>query len=203
MHVCEHIIKLSCHLPASGSEDFLTLSNHCYRSTLYPFLNGRSDAKNRENSVADIIECVACSEVRPVIWILISACGHSYCFSCVPNLCTICTSDEQFFPPRCCRHPMDLEKGKAHLPRPTQILFDQKALEYTTPNRTFCCNPHCSTFVPPKNYQRDRAVCPKCRTATCTICKNNGHPRDCPQDTATQQLREVARAEGWRQCRMV
>lgn len=158
------------------------------------------NTKDGTTQLAKTVECVSCSEIRPVVWSLVSACGHAYCSSCVAKLFTNCIKDEQLFPPRCCRQPMDLEQGKAHLPRPAQLLFDQKTLEYTTPNRTYCCNAHCSTFVLPENYSGDWAVCSRCRTATCIICKNDAHPGDCPQDTATQQLREAAVAAGWRQC---
>ncbi|XMA18656.1 hypothetical protein WAI453_011447 [Rhynchosporium graminicola] len=39
-----------------------------------------------------------------------------------------------------------------------------------------------------------------CFTVTCKICKGPAHQHDCPQDAATQQVLQLAAAEGWKRC---
>ncbi|KAK1838844.1 ibr domain-containing protein [Colletotrichum chrysophilum] len=79
--------------------------------------------------------------------------------------------------------------------------FRAKEVEFSTPNRTYCHQPTCSTFVPVEFIKNDIATCPRCVYKTCAICKGADHQgKDCSQDTATQFLLQVAAENGWQRC---
>ncbi|TDZ20541.1 hypothetical protein Cob_v006699 [Colletotrichum orbiculare MAFF 240422] len=79
--------------------------------------------------------------------------------------------------------------------------FQAKAVEFSTPNRTYCHKPTCSTFIPKEFIKDDIAFCQRCGYRTCVMCKGAEHKnQDCAQDTLTQSLLQVAAANGWQRC---
>ena len=109
--------------------------------------------------------------------------------------------DESLMPPRCCG-----QKIPIHFPRMTlteKQTFEEKLLEYSTVDRLYCSRPTCSTFIPPQTIVNSIGTCPKltCRTQTCSMCKAASHGNlDCPKDTATAAVLDVAKQEGWTRC---
>ncbi|TDZ60526.1 hypothetical protein CTRI78_v004898 [Colletotrichum trifolii] len=66
--------------------------------------------------------------------------------------------------------------------------FQAKAVEFSTPNRTYCHKPTCSTFIPKEFIKDDIAFCQRCGYRTCVMCKGAEHKnQDCAQDTLTQR----------------
>ena len=144
--------------------------------------------------------CVACTDVLAWKELAEAPCGHTYCRECVSGLFRNAMTDESLFPPRCCRQALSVEKMTPILGEDLAIRFSAKAVEFSTPVRTYCHDARCSAFIPPNSIKGEVARCPECRKRTCTMCKAARHQGDCPQDAALQQVLEVAQGEGWRRC---
>ncbi len=145
-------------------------------------------------------DCTVCHETCHFFDILPIPCGHEYCRNCLEQLYTTTLSDESLFPVRCCNQEIPLEEVSPFL---TGALFEKfkiKAIEYGTVDRTYCSNSACARFIPPTEIADDVAVCTKCHTRTCSMCKHGAHLGDCPADTALQQLLDVAHDFGWQRC---
>ena len=104
------------------------------------------------------------------------------------------------FPTRCCRRGIPLTSAKLYLKPAFVCKFEQKTIEFKSPHRTYCSLSTCSSFITWVSITGEQATCTVCGTITCTICKSDAHSGDCPEDTATQQLLETAREEGWQLC---
>lgn len=144
--------------------------------------------------------CTACDLSKPLFDVCQAPCGHFYCQGCIQTLFKLSTTDETLFPPRCCREPIPLQSVKIYLDSTVVRLFEEKRIEFETKDRTYCSQATCSSFIAAVNVSDERATCKHCGTQTCTICKNNAHDGDCPQDIATQQALEAAREHGWQRC---
>ncbi|KAL2022089.1 hypothetical protein VTK56DRAFT_6133 [Thermocarpiscus australiensis] len=146
--------------------------------------------------------CVACCEE---FWtgnlLACPSCDHEYCRNCLQDLFRASLTDETLFPPRCCGEAIPLEECLRFLPSTLVEQFRAKKVEFETPNRTYCHQPNCASFIPPESISGDVATCVKCLTTTCTICKGPSHGGDdCPDDPATQALAELAAQQGWQKC---
>ncbi len=159
-----------------------------------------SRKERQEGSSAPDHSCVSCNDDYPSSDIARCPCSHEYCMECLGTLVRTSLVDESLFPPRCCGQPISIDSLRAVLPPELVGEFLAKKLEMDTPDRTYCHQPTCSTFVPKQFIQGDVATCVRCSEKTCVICKGTTHEGDCPQDTATQELLEVAAKRGWRRC---
>ena len=145
-------------------------------------------------------QCISCDVRRSVIDVYQAPCDHGYCRDCLHTLFELSTTDETLFPPRCCRQEMPLSSVRSYLSTELVDTFEEKAIEYRTPNRTYCSQPTCSAFIPLGNIENENAACSVCAFITCTICKSPAHEGDCPEDTTTQQVLDLAQEEGWQRC---
>jgi hypothetical protein len=75
--------------------------------------------------------------------------------------------------------------------------YEQKKVEFETPDRTYCSNPLCSAFIRREDITNERATCPDCRAVICTTCKAPSHEDDCPADIGLQQALQTADENGW------
>ena len=157
-------------------------------------------ASRQKTSTAVHLQCTACDMEKPLFNIFQTPCGHHYCQECLQTLFELSTTDETLFPPRCCRQEIPFPSVKIYLSPALLHKFALKSIEFKTSDRTYCSRPACSSFIASVNITGERATCTACGTHTCTICKNNAHDGDCPEDTATQQLLETAREQGWQRC---
>ncbi|RYO73876.1 hypothetical protein DL764_011042 [Monosporascus ibericus] len=154
--------------------------------------------------------CEACGERKHFAELARAPCRHEYCRGCLSRLFEGATVDETLFPPRCCRQPIPLRQNLVFLDADVAQRFRRKAVEFSTPNRTYCHNRSCQAFVPPSRYapddgdERGRAVaacCAECGARTCTECKAAAHGGgDCPNDVQLQQVIQLARDQGWQRC---
>ncbi|RYP54640.1 hypothetical protein DL770_010955 [Monosporascus sp. CRB-9-2] len=154
--------------------------------------------------------CVACGESKHFAELARAPCRHEYCGECLSRLFEGATVDETLFPPRCCRQPIPLQQNLVFLDAAVAQRFRRKAVEFSTPNRTYCHNRRCRAFVPPSRYVRDdgdkrgiavAARCGECGARTCTECKGAAHGGgDCPNDVQLQQVIQLAREQGWQRC---
>ena len=144
--------------------------------------------------------CTACDSKKSLFDVFRAPCGHDYCKECLSTLFQLATTDETLFPPRCCRQEIPLQLVKLYLSSTLFRTFEKKSIEFKSSNRTYCCQPTCSSFISSDNVSGERATCTACGAHTCTICKNNTHHGDCPQDAAIQQTLETGREQGWQRC---
>lgn len=145
-------------------------------------------------------QCVACQERKHTFDVLEAPCHHIYCRDCVSDLFQTSTTDESLFPPRCCRQNIPLTLASDFLTSQFMDRFEEKEIEFTTLDRTYCAQSTCSAFIPSHRIDGDRASCPMCHQDTCTICKGLSHDEDCPNDRALQNLLATAAEAGWRRC---
>jgi hypothetical protein len=147
--------------------------------------------------------CVACSENKPYLEVARCPCSHQYCIDCLISLFAAANKDESLFPPRCCRKPITLDIVQIFLPADVVATFREKQIECATADRTYCHEPSCSAFINPHTaIEGDCATCPACQRTTCAVCKGATHDgEDCPEDTKTKELLELAQREGWQRCR--
>jgi hypothetical protein len=156
--------------------------------------------------LSDTTRCSACLGRFPVAKTINTECPsdrHHYCIECLRNMVTRASREEAYYPPRCCKQPIPLDKFKKYLTSEELDAISSASVEFSTTNRVYCSNRQCSRFIYPERVEPglDRATCGHCNQLTCSICKNPYHPDiDCPEDQAAQQAQELARQEGWQSC---
>jgi hypothetical protein len=144
--------------------------------------------------------CTACQEDTPFYDLARVPCRHEYCRDCLKDLFRSSLTDDSLFPPRCCRQPITSGAVRIFLPADLVRQYEAKKIEFDTPDRTYCSNPQCSSFIPLDNIRGERAICAVCGTVTCTMCKAASHLGDCPADTALQRVLHTAAENGWQRC---
>ncbi|KAM5343529.1 hypothetical protein ACJ41O_012066 [Fusarium nematophilum] len=125
------------------------------------------------------------------------------CISCrdqFPQLSACSLQDESLFPPRCCGQHIPIEGNSRFLSPELVGEYRAKKVEFETPNRTYCSDPFCSTFVPPQFIADDVAHCPRCGRRSCVHCKGAWHKGICPSDSASQEVLRIAADNGWQRC---
>ncbi|ORY58144.1 uncharacterized protein BCR38DRAFT_353683 [Pseudomassariella vexata] len=145
-------------------------------------------------------DCQACGETTHFIDLARAPCNHEYCRDCLSHLFCDAMTDESLFPPRCCRQPIPANQNRLFLGADLFHQFQQKSVEFSTPNRTYCHRPNCSAFITPANCIDGVARCADCDAETCTTCKGLAHGGDCPFDLELQRVIEIAREEHWQRC---
>lgn len=144
--------------------------------------------------------CIGCEEDVSYIDAIRCPCDHDYCRSCIAGLFEAAISDESLFPARCCGGKIPLGLNQIFLPANLAGRYRAKELEYGTPNRTYCHDSSCLTFVPPQFIRGNTATCVKCHSHTCTDCKGPAHEQDCPPDAGMLDVLRMANDRGWQRC---
>ena len=144
-------------------------------------------------------QCVACREEKHAFDVMRAPCGDFYCRACIRDLFLAAITDDSLFPPRCCRRNIEFETARNFLEPVIQARFEMKAIEQSTPDRTYCSRPECSLFILHSAITAHVGTC-TCGFQTCTVCKGKTHAGDCPPDIATQELLALAATNGWKQC---
>ncbi|KAG2025857.1 hypothetical protein GB937_002579 [Aspergillus fischeri] len=140
-----------------------------------------------------LYECAVCTELVPSTDIIPAPCSHTYCRICAVRLFQDSMTDETLFPPRCCRKeiPLSLVSGFLGLARSQQ--FEEKAIEFSDPHRTYCSNPSCSEYIFPYSVSSYIGTCSHCSSRTCMRCKKPAHEGDCPDED--EELLQLAERE--------
>ncbi|KAI1108437.1 hypothetical protein F5Y14DRAFT_445474 [Nemania sp. NC0429] len=160
-----------------------------------------SSAAARGSKDSKLRPCVACGDMRHFVYLVRAPCQHEYCRECLQNLFRHAISDETMFPPRCCRQDIPLAANRLFLGDDLVQEFKKKSIEFSTPNRTYCHQPTCSTFISTLTIKDGVASCPECNATTCTTCKKATHNGgDCPADTELQTVLQMGREENWQRC---
>lgn len=142
--------------------------------------------------------CTACRDVYPRDEVFEVPCGHLYCKACLSRQFVEAGQSEMRYPARCCRKTIPLPV--AFLDLEVFINYQQKQLEYSTINRTYCSRLSCHTFILPCNVEEGLGYCHSCGYQTCTTCKEEAHPGKCTDNLQYQQFLQRAQSEGWKRC---
>ncbi|KAI4734954.1 hypothetical protein E4T50_14504 [Aureobasidium sp. EXF-12298] len=152
---------------------------------------------------AELMTCTSCMSRFSRHQSFRAPCGaHFYCHDCLKDLYEYTIGDESLYPPSCCKHEIKYDDVKAILGEKLVQRYNKKKIEYEIEpkKRTYCCGPNCEAFVPETSIQSEVATCLDCGRRTCTICKEEAHRDDCPEDEDTQSVLELASREGWQRC---
>lgn len=162
--------------------------------------NGESSrqAGHSSDRPTSLIECDVCTERKFNFDTIRVPCGHVYCRDCIIRLFTDSLIDESLFPPRCCRQTISLSRVRIFLSIAQIAACEEKFIEVNDPSRTYCSRATCSKYIPPTRVQMYVGVCEACNTRTCVLCKREAHDGECPDET--EEVLEMARERGWRQC---
>lgn len=148
-----------------------------------------------------LFECTSCEDHFPAKYLVTTTCGHCYCGECLELVFNAAISDESLYPPSCCDQiAIPIEHAKRFLGRELEKTFEEKGVEFSTVDRTYCSDPACSTFIPPNSIHSSTAYCWKCEKATCVVCKASGHDGDCPTDLELAALLKYAEEMQWQRC---
>ncbi|KAG4440048.1 hypothetical protein IFR05_004498 [Cadophora sp. M221] len=139
--------------------------------------------------------CTICLDTFPSHSLSRAPCTHEYCLGCLQALFHASITDDTLFPPRCCQLPITPSTTSIRLSLPLSVVqqYEAKKIEFDTPNRTYCSNPPCSSFIRIEHIVEERATCQVCMVVTCVICKGAAHTGDCPDDEALKLVLETAR----------
>ncbi|TVY18927.1 hypothetical protein LARI1_G003739 [Lachnellula arida] len=123
------------------------------------------------------LSCVSCGGVFYAYNAARMSCQHVYCRDCVNTVVKTALIDEAMFPPRCCKKPFQINDMQRLLTPELNSQYGEKKIEFETPDRTYCSNPNCSTFLYPVNIvEKEKiGICPVCFIVTCTMCKGGEH----------------------------
>lgn len=127
-------------------------------------------------------------------------CGHYYCDGCLNDMFRVAMTDEQAYPPRCCRQTVVFEDVQHVLNRELANQFAAKKEELDDRRPTYCHVPTCSTYIGQDSKDGETAVCPQCGVGTCVLCKQYMHEGDCETDEAIQETVRLAESQGWKRC---
>ena len=189
----ELLAKLSA-LYVSVPEEVQDVDGKCEEAESSTWAAGRTALRAADR------RCTACQEEVRFFDIARVPCGHEYCRDCLRGLYQASMTDDSLFPPRCCRQPITSGSVRIFLTSDLVRQYEEKKIEHDTPNRTYCSNPSCSSFIRLEGITNDRATCLDCGTITCTMCKAVDHTGDCPADSALQLVLQTATENGWQRC---
>ncbi|KAI9047423.1 hypothetical protein LZ554_008867 [Drepanopeziza brunnea f. sp. 'monogermtubi'] len=146
------------------------------------------------------VECSVCGEaVHPHATVRL-ACGDVYCKPCLKSFFLRVAKDESLFPPKCCRHAIDISTIEADFSIEELSAYRSAELEFTSTDRVYCARPECAKFIPMPQRTADRASCEACGAGICMHCKAPAHDGGCPADEAKQSLIKFADEQGWKPC---
>ena len=144
--------------------------------------------------------CAACGDNVFRDRFVLAPCGHVYCSTCINELFELPAKDQSMFPPRCCAETIPLDSATLLLRYEVIAAFESIIIEFSTANRTYCCDPTCGKFIPPSAVDGEKALCTHCQSKTCVVCKNAAHDEDCPEDPAYNLMVKFAKEKGYQKC---
>ena len=145
-------------------------------------------------------QCVICEDQFGADDCCQVPCEHYYCDSCLNDLFRVAMTDEQAYPPRCCRTTVPFEDVQHFLDRKLATQFAAKKPELDDKKPTYCHVPTCSAYIGEAFKDLYVAVCPSCTTKTCLLCHQAEHEGDCAEDEAVEETLKLAESEGWQRC---
>lgn len=187
-------IKLSQDAPASESSETDTNKRKRCESP-----EPSNKAKRQCLQLASECVCVSCNDADDQIDIIQAPCSHHYCAVCLVQLVEQSILDESLFPPRCCRMTLPLSIISVLIGPDLTRRYEEKCIERADPEKTYCSNKTCSSYILPDRVSGYVGTCEKCQAKTCTICKRESHKGRCR--TEEDDLLDVAAQQNWQRCR--
>lgn len=161
-----------------------------------------ADATESSSVIEDAgIRFCACCHDEKQHWHLITApCGDLYCEPCLVEFFSLAMKDETLFPPCCCKQPITFQYAGSVLSAAQRLEFEEKFVEFSTTNRTYCHDATYAAFIPPADIDGEKAACQVCERLTCVVCKAAAHDGHCPEDSNYLALMRVAAVAGYHAC---
>lgn len=147
-------------------------------------------------------ECTVCMTSYPMLETVMLSCTDIWCKECIVRIFEEATTNEGVWPPKCCRVDIPITSVFHFLSTEIRNNFFEKSAEWSVKDRTYCFLPQCSTFIEPYRIIGRYARCVRCGHKTCAECKECYHTNmPCPKlDADNAMARQVATANGWKQC---
>ncbi|TCD67542.1 hypothetical protein EIP91_012296 [Steccherinum ochraceum] len=165
--------------------------------------SGRISAPDDSDDLPDMPlirhECIICGDTIAGR-VIQTLCGHTFDLDCIESMFRRATRDESLFPPRCCQISIPLPDVENYLDSELVSLFEQKSVEFSTPNRVYCHHPTCSVFLGPASTKVSAIYCYECTSSTCGKCKAEAHIGNLCTAGASSDVLEIAKQEGWQRC---
>lgn len=146
------------------------------------------------------VSYIACADDFPEYEIVKVPCNHVYCHDCLAQLYESSMTDETLYPRRCCHQEFPWALVRHALSQQLRSRCGAKRVELDTKNRTYCHQNACSAFINPNKIHGTIAPCPRCRSDTCSTCKNAWHRGACPRDELMDELMQTANRNEWQRC---
>lgn len=81
-------------------------------------------------------------------------------------------------------------------------LVESSRLYYSTPNKLFCCNSECRSYIPPAEVDEFSHIgfCKACWGGTCSLCRRHPHIGNCRKDFQQKAMEKYLIYMGWKRC---
>lgn len=115
----------------------------------------------------------------------------------------VANKNQDLFPLQCCQQHLPMDAFLSFLHDPLRTTFSSKCAEAAVPPalRIYCANDKCSDFIGRKPSSTPCIMsCPGCRTKVCTSCKDREHPGQSCEEKEDDEVRALAKANGWKTC---
>ncbi|KAF8253174.1 hypothetical protein K440DRAFT_627429 [Wilcoxina mikolae CBS 423.85] len=145
-----------------------------------------------------IVDCDVCTEAKDDFEMVSLGCGHNFCLDCLRLNFTLAIDTQNLDILRCCQ-PIQVFYAADVLSEDELAEF-HRLLARNHPGRKIQCSGGCGTILLPAWMQHDFGLCMTCNHQTCLICGKASHTGECPNDSDTQSLFDVAETEKWQRC---
>lgn len=166
-------------------------------------INDNESAESKEQVLDSpsryLQECSACSTKVPSTEVIRLRCADRYCNVCLAKIFETAMKDEAMYPPSCHGMRIPTKLVQTRLSKSLLRRFREMQPELSTRNKTYCHRTTCSAFIAPHSIHNGQAICQKCRSVTCSKCRNAWHFGRCLEgDDAA--LFELMRSTNWKRC---
>ncbi|KAK6345879.1 hypothetical protein TWF730_010222 [Orbilia blumenaviensis] len=179
--------------PATAAEAGQTI--HALATTLGWTANRKSH--HRPFGGEKTAKCIICGDSFLGYELQRLRCGHRHCRDCLRQNFQHVINDPTAYPAKCCNHLPLAETSFVLSDEEIKAILELQA-SYESSKIIPCFS--CQGDIHLSDIGRDAAYCLKCDNLTCTNCRKEMHNDLCPDDPETENLRGLAKEEGWTQC---
>jgi hypothetical protein len=122
------------------------------------------------------MECVICHKTKDPDEVVKLDCSHRHCRECLYHNLLVSLDEVPFRPVRCCsRQAIKTAALRSLVFRQAKQeelqLYRELLAKYHSPDRLYCYDPKCNTFIPTVLRTRRNGKCPRCLAKTCAFCR--------------------------------